>query len=99
MSALFERYPVIVSDKIGAQDLPAENEPLVEIQPPKIVDLDNWFVAVSEVPALDESVAVPPTQRASQRSEPCFTLTPPDAIVRYSQLDRDASEMQLAFDF
>lgn len=100
LSALLERYPVMVSDEqIDGQELPAENEPVAEIQPANIVDLNDWFVAVSEIPAFEESVYMPLTERSSESTEPDFTLTPQDVFVPCSRPDRDASEVQLAFDF
>ncbi len=98
LSALLERYPVMVSDEqIDGQELSAE--PVTEIQRANIVDLNDWIVAVSKMPALDESVEVPFTERSSEPTESGFTLTPPDVFTSCSRPDRDASEMQLAFDF
>ncbi len=100
LSALLERYPVIVSDEQSdGQDLSAENGPVAEIHPATIVDLNDWIVAVRNKPALYESVEAAFTERSSQPTEPGFTLTPTDVFVPRSRLDRDASEVQLAFDF
>ena len=101
LSALLERYPVLVTDEqMSADDFPSENEAGAEIQPPNIVDLDDWFVAASEMPLFDESVAMPVTERSSEPPEPCFALMPPtEVFVPCSPSNRDVSEMQLAFDF
>ncbi len=100
LSALLERYPVMVSDEQAtANEVWPESEPVPEVQTPKIVDLDEWIVAVSEKTAIDESNGAPVTERSSGPTEPSFTLTAPDVFVPSSRPDRDVSEVQLAFDF
>ena len=78
---------MVSEQQSDGQELPAEGGLVAEVQQPSVVDLDNWFVAVREMPALDERIAEPVTECSSERAEPCFTLTPPpDVFVSCSGL-------------
>jgi hypothetical protein len=101
LTALLTRYPILVDEV--AQDEATELEIAPEMPPAQVVDLDQWIVAVTEPcsgnghKALGEPLPVSAVE-PSARSD--FALTPPSTVlVSESQSGRDASEMQLGFDF
>ncbi|MDX6528498.1 MAG: hypothetical protein QOH41_788 [Blastocatellia bacterium] len=100
--ALLKQYPVMVSDdQLSEPDSEiAQTEPITEIAPAQIVDLDQWIVAVAETAKYNGQEVAEPVLNLATEPSTNFAFTPPPTVfVCDSQSVRDASEMQLAFDF
>jgi predicted RNA methylase len=105
LSNLLDRYPVMASEALTEADSNImETEAPPEMSPTQVVDLDQWIVAVTEPPSGNghdapgepvPTLAIEPPAK----SDFAFTAPPPGVLVSESQSGRDASEMQLAFDF
>ena len=100
LAALITRYPILAADE-SPKDEATELEIAPEMRPAQVVDLDQWIVAVTEShsgnghKALGEPLPVSDEPAAKS----AFTLMPSTVLVSESQSGRDASEVQLAFDF
>jgi hypothetical protein len=95
LTDLLSRYPVLASDVLADNEPIAEIEP-IELAPPQIVDLDEWFVSIEAEPTPQPSAA----ERAQdiETSEAAWAL-PAFYYARPSQPTREIDEMQLALDF
>jgi predicted RNA methylase len=101
LSGLLTRYPVLVADE-GVEADDAELEITSEVQPTPVIDLVQWIVALSESCPENGPVTVEEPTYASPELTPKsdFTLTAPRTVfVSESPIGRDATEVQLTFDF
>ena len=97
LTELLARYPVLVSDVLADEE-PTEIEP-VELRPPQIVNLDDWFVPVATVePTSEPESSVTTIARDIEAAESAFTL-PPFYFAQRTDVQREVEELQLALDF
>jgi hypothetical protein len=100
LTELLARYPVMVSDVLLDDEPPiAEIEP-TELAPPQIVDLDEWFVAVSgvETPSEPESEPLADNQQPTEGIDLFVLAPPPDWFPPRPRIG-EPRETQLALDF
>jgi P-loop containing NTP hydrolase pore-1/C-terminal domain on Strawberry notch homologue len=96
ISDLLSRYPIIVTEGLNDDESAiAETEPQ-ELTTAKIVDLDEWFVAVGSDQMPQPSAAE--QAQEIEDTESAFTL-PAFDFARASQPEREVEEVQLALDF
>src|SRR2546421_4504943 len=74
LTDLLSRYPILASDALTDDEPIAEIEP-TELAPPKIVDLDEWFILPAEAdPTAETEPRIIDQAREIEKAEAPFTL-------------------------
>lgn len=97
LTELLTRYPVMISDVLTDDELIAELEPQ-EMAPPRIVDLDEWFVPTATVDPTEPEPSAATIAGEIEETESGFVL-PAFYFARTAQPAGEVSESQLALDF
>lgn len=96
LADLLSRYPVVVSEVSGDDEPTAEIESS-DLLPPKIVDLDEWFIPVTTSTELIHVPEPPPIAKKSV--ELGFVLTPTPDWFSPRPHSGNPRETQLALEF
>ncbi len=98
LTDLLSRYPIQASDALTDEESIVEIEPH-ELAPPRIVNLDEWFIAVAEAePTAEPEPTIVDQVRKIETAESGWSL-PAFYFARASQPEGEVEEAQLALDF